>query len=137
MLTDDQRAYHREWYYKNADRRKKAAREYQKEYRKKNPEKCRAGAQKWKADNRDHTRNYLLKKTYGITLEQKEKMFEEQGNRCAICKNASTEGKNWHVDHCHKTKKVRGILCNHCNLMIGHAKDNAKTLLAAAEYLKK
>ena len=54
---------------------------------------------------------------YKITLEDYNKMFEEQGKACKICKTTEYrgKGKHMHVDHCHKTGKVRGILCNICN----------------------
>jgi hypothetical protein len=40
------------------------------------------------------------------------------------------------VDHCHTTGAVRGILCHHCNLLLGHAKDAEDTLLSAVTYLR-
>jgi hypothetical protein len=45
--------------------------------------------------------------------------------------------KKLDVDHCHNSGKVRGILCNPCNNMIGHAKDSVAALRAAADYLEK
>lgn len=91
---------------------------------------------KWRSDpefrRQKQDRNLLA--LYGITLEQKQALFEKQGASCAICKSNSPVIR-WHLDHCHRTKRVRGILCNNCNLMIGHAKDNPQTLIEAANYL--
>lgn len=76
---------------------------------------------------------YLLKK-YGITKDEYERLSEEQGHRCAICGGSGS--RRLVVDHCHETKRVRGLLCNHCNLMLGHARDSAQVLRAGAEYLE-
>src|SRR5258705_3196957 len=83
-------------------------------------------------------RSQNLQALYGITLEQKEALLKSQNGACAICTELRHEDINsWHVDHCHQTKQVRGILCNHCNLMIGHAKDSPDVLMSAARYLKR
>lgn len=77
-------------------------------------------------------RHYL----YGVTPEQYAALLEQQDNRCAICRTDTPGGKGgWHVDHDHDTKAVRGLLCHNCNLMLGHAQDNADTLRAALAYL--
>lgn len=78
-----------------------------------------------------------LRNNYGITLRQWEDIFDSQGCKCAIC--GSTEPNHasgqFVVDHCHEFGQVRGILCGHCNIMLGHAKDDINTLFAAAMYL--
>ena len=56
-----------------------------------------------------------------------------QRNKCAICKNKLPV--RFHVDHCHNTKKVRGILCGSCNIGIGNFKENIKSLKGAIAYL--
>jgi hypothetical protein len=59
--------------------------------------------------------SHLLSK-YGITPEQRADIYQAQGGACAICERALEEfGKQTHVDHCHTTGTVRGILCNTCN----------------------
>lgn len=109
---------------------------YQRKWRANNREKSNQHARDYRAKNPNKVRSFNLKKTYGITLDQFNDLFRLQGSVCAICKGGESTGKNWHVDHCHNTDKIRGILCHSCNLMIGHAEDNTKTLLAAVEYLK-
>lgn len=65
-------------------------------------------------------------------------MFAAQGCVCAICgANAPGGHGGWHTDHCHNTDRVRGILCHHCNLMLGNARDNNHTLAKAIDYLGK
>lgn len=79
--------------------------------------------------------NTRLVRDYGVTLEQRDALFESQGFACAICKSDTSSKKGWHVDHCHKTNVVRGVLCHYCNVMLGMAKDNPSTLIKAASYL--
>lgn len=45
-------------------------------------------------------------------------------------------GKNLDVDHCHDSGKVRGVLCNPCNVILGHARDRPDLLESAAKYLR-
>lgn len=79
----------------------------------------------------------LIKQRYGITAEQKAAMLAGQGGQCAICSTtAPATISGWHVDHCHSTKTVRGILCQHCNNMLGMAKDDPEILAKAIQYLK-
>ena len=78
------------------------------------------------------------KRTYGISLKDYDKMFQEQGGVCKIC---NLPGKHkLHdrlcVDHDHITGKVRGLLCDSCNRGIGYLKDDERILQQAIEYLR-
>lgn len=55
---------------------------------------------------------------------------------CECCGTSSPGSRGWHLDHCHSTKRFRGIICSSCNWMLGHAKDNPKRLQVAVRYLK-
>jgi hypothetical protein len=103
------------------------------------PVKNAARTKEWRDNNRDRwlkiQRNSELKKSYGITLNQKDELINKQKHKCAICETTDPGTKGWCVDHCHKTKVIRGILCNFCNLMLGYARDNTATLAKAAKYL--
>lgn len=77
-------------------------------------------------------RDQYLKRTYGISLLDWEEMFTRQGSVCKICQKRK---KRYDTDHCHKTGKVRGIICHRCNVMLGHARDNQAILLAGYQYL--
>lgn len=74
---------------------------------------------------------------YGITREEYEAMFQRQGERCASCGSSEAGFRGWHIDHCHTTGIVRGILCRKCNLGIGYFDDDTEKLLAAVRYLEK
>lgn len=76
-----------------------------------------------------------LKCKYGLTPESRGVMFGMQEGLCAICAGVLAGKRNLHVDHDHKTGRIRGLLCQRCNLILGHAKDNPMTLQAASRYL--
>jgi hypothetical protein len=81
-------------------------------------------------------RKSKLKRHYGITQDQFDAMLMAQGNACAICRSEEPSGAgSFHVDHCHTTQRVRGLLCHHCNLGLGNFKDNPESLTAALKYL--
>lgn len=63
-------------------------------------------------------------------------MYEAQGGRCAICKQAPPEGQFLHIDHDHKTEVRRGLLCPACNMGLGQFNDDVVRLLAAVDYLR-
>jgi len=86
----------------------------------------------------DKYKDYALRKTYGISIESYNAMIESQGRVCAIClKCFSKNKKKPHVDHCHATGKIRGILCHNCNLGIGQFEDNVEHLSNAIQYLER
>jgi hypothetical protein len=77
-----------------------------------------------------------FKSKYGITVEQRDALFKAQGFVCAICASPTPNTKSgWHTDHDHQTGRVRGVLCHHCNLLLGNARDNPLILSSAARYL--
>lgn len=78
----------------------------------------------------------MLKRQYGITLKEYNKMLKKQGGVCKLCR-AKKNRRALSVDHYHKTGKVRGILCHHCNLALGGFKDNIKVMRKAIKYLEK
>ena len=75
-----------------------------------------------------------LKKLYGMTLEQYQDLLAAQANRCAICNRLFK--KTPLIDHCHKTGKVRGLLCRACNTGIGSFRDDPTLTEAATRYLQ-
>lgn len=77
-----------------------------------------------------------IKIAYGISRDEYLELLGEE-SLCKICKNELIVTKHIHVDHCHTNGVIRGILCNHCNRMLGAAKDNVQTLQNAIDYLNK
>lgn len=71
---------------------------------------------------------------YGLTAEQYDQMLADQDSRCAAC--GCEQGKRpFHVDHCHATGQIRGLLCMNCNSALGHAKDDVQRLRSLIDYL--
>jgi len=142
--------------YERHKERKKAA---NKKWAEDNPDKIKRISQKWRDNHREQkraeSREYSKTRTpeqrkrawllnrYGITQEQYEAMHEAQGGLCAICRQPEAslhpktgKPKTLSVDHCHKTGKVRGLLCHICNFCIGAAQEDINRLQAAIDYLK-
>jgi len=85
---------------------------------------------KCRSEQRGHHRRLH---EYGLTFEEYSALLDEQEGRCAICRE-EFEGAP-HVDHDHETRKVRGLLCHHCNTGIGLLR-NVKILKQAISYLR-
>ena len=78
--------------------------------------------------------------SYGVGLREVERMYLEQGGKCAICGTAGFKQRDCHssglnLDHCHNTGRVRGLLCHNCNRAIGLMKDNPEIMRRAVEYV--
>lgn len=108
------------------------------EWRNKNREKYNLIAKDWRRNNREAERKYNLRKR-GITSKEYELMLKEQNGSCKICGKGYEKQryKRLAVDHCHKTKKVRGLLCYQCNSALGLFYDNSELLGKAIAYLEK
>jgi hypothetical protein len=117
----------REYYQKN----KVVLLEKAREYRTKNREKTRA------ADNKYKKENYLklLVGRYGLSVEQYNELLAQQKNSCLICNEVFT--RTPHIDHCHTTGMVRGLLCNLCNVGLGAFRDEETYLNNAIKYLRR
>lgn len=77
-------------------------------------------------------------KKYGLSVDDVEAMLKAQDGKCAICGEKNSGNRiNLYVDHDHKTGKVRGLLCHHCNTGIGQLGDDIRLVQAAVEYLKR
>ncbi len=123
-------------------RNSKARVAYNKARAQRNPGQYAATKKAWKDRNpskhHDSTRASWLKSKYGITPEDYDQMLVKQHGCCGICGvDAPSRGnKYFAVDHCHKTGRVRGLLCNECNRGMGLLRDSSDLCRKAAEYLE-
>ena len=79
-----------------------------------------------------------LKKNYGLTVEQYNKMYADQNGLCGCCGASSGAfNRRLHVDHDHVSNQVRGLLCTRCNPGLGYFEDSIEKLEMAILYLKK
>ena len=110
-------------------------------YRTEHADEIKARARRYRAEHRaehaERRADYQLQYTFGITLADYDRMLEVQGGGCAICGMTPEENKQrLAVDHNHETDVVRGLLCQGCNLGLGHFCDSLELTRAAALYLE-
>jgi hypothetical protein len=151
-VKEKRKEYQRIWYLKNQEGQKLKRKKYYKEHKEEvlvrakkyrdaveitpqQREKNRKKARKYRFENKEKYKGYVLERRYGIGLEKYNEMLKNQDNKCPICGCFLEDTKNTHVDHCHETGTVRGILCRQCNLLLGHAKDDLNILQGAIKYL--
>lgn len=148
---EKKRAYFRDWYAANAEQvigdskrwaeeNPAKVRENNKRWRVKNPGKVRQQQRRWHDTNPEKSRakrrsDNLAK--YGLSVEQYDELWAAQKQRCKLCSEDKPRGGKWVVDHCHDTGVVRGIICNQCNIGLGHFSDDPAKLQAAIDYLQR
>jgi protein-arginine kinase activator protein McsA len=95
-----------------------------------------------KSEDPDYLRRTHLRDYYGWSLESFSEVLNAQDHKCACCgTNDPGPGGMWHVDHRHDfsrkdAKGRRALLCHHCNVGLGHFRDDPERLRGAAEYLE-
>lgn len=128
-----------------------------KRWRRNNPEKYKAQTRRYYVKHRaarlayEKERSKLphrmqmnkaasLRHHYGASVSTFDRLLAAQGGVCAICllppAQTSRTSMSLHVDHCHATKEIRGLLCHSCNAGLGRFKDDAARLERAACYLR-
>lgn len=97
----------------------------------------RAASKRWREENRDRHADNHAKWLYGIEHGTYADMLAKQNGRCAICGTDEPGNgvRRFHIDHCHSSKKVRGLLCDQCNRGLGIFRDSVKLLSSAIDYL--
>jgi nitrate/TMAO reductase-like tetraheme cytochrome c subunit len=129
---------------------------HQTRWRKDNPDKGKEYNDRWRDRHPDYEQkelyrsaeykratylsvgwDHFLKKTYKLSAEGFRTKLAAQGGGCAICgrRDSGEAGRQMHVDHCHKSGVIRGILCAPCNKGIGMLADSPDRLMSAATYL--
>ena len=95
--------------------------------------KKKNGLDSWCRTCRASYRNEINRGRHrSVISDEQLKEIKNSITACIIC---GAEGKLV-VDHCHKTGRIRGMLCNHCNRGLGHFRDDPTLLEFAAEYLR-
>lgn len=84
--------------------------------------------------NKRQVRNLDLLRDFGITIEEYELMLLNQNYKCKICDKPETK-RAMSVDHCHKTGKIRGLLCMKCNCAIGFLYEDPVIIKNCLKYL--
>ena len=122
--------------YQCKDCAKKAAKKYRQSEKGKVSSRRFRHSERGKISKRQSDIRYKLRR-YNITLEEYTRKFNEQNGCCAMCGRSQLEFKNaLAVDHDHKTRKNRGLLCVNCNRIVGvFENESAKKLVQ--EYLVK
>ena len=111
---------------------------YQSRHRAENYELYRSKERARQGTRTNGKRAWHRKRKYGISESEWHDLLAAQNDACAICGSSEPGGQwqNWHTDHDHKTGMVRGLLCNGCNLGLGHFQDDPERLEAAAAYIR-
>lgn len=102
-------------------------------YRVRNPNRVKINNEAFRKRNP----GYHRARTYGLSIDDVASMKDKQGNKCAICKiYEEHSSRELVVDHCHRTGRVRGLLCFKCNAGLGQLQDSVEMLKAAIIYLE-
>lgn len=138
---DCKRKYEREYLLNNPNVREKA-KERSRKHHLDNLEKANDKSRQYYYQNKDRakvwSKDYRLRRDYGITLEDYQSMLTSQSSGCAICGATPEEGKaSLHVDHDHITGKIRALLCGRCNTTLGRMEENTKLLQRMIDYINK
>ena len=146
---EENRIYMQEYYKNNKQRWNKRSPEKQAEYNAKRRAKyavcdetkkrAREKVKEWQSANPRKRLNQRMR-AYGLSVDEYEAMLARQKGTCAICgrepSGGSTSESRLHVDHCHETGVIRGLLCGNCNHGIGKFKDDIQLLEKAIVYLR-
>jgi len=99
-----------------------------------NKEKRKAYLIKYKKNHKElyanSMRKYFYKRDYNITIDEYNKIFNNQNGSCKICGRHQSEFKQrLCIDHDHKTGKIRGLLCHPCNRFLGYINDDINNII--------
>lgn len=127
------RATARKWDEENKEKKKRSKAEWDA----KNPEARQRHMEKLKRERPEYFKEKHLQYQYGMSADQYASMVIDQNNSCATCGKPAeeTHRKRLFVDHCHKTGKIRGLLCQQCNTALGMVDDDVQRLSSLISYL--
>lgn len=130
MLTDAEKL----------ERQRKWGRESSARFKLKHPDRVITITKKATKKSTNKRKRHKLLKRYGITELEYSEILAKQGGHCALCPATTFlpgQNKSLAVDHDHASGKVRGLLCQPCNLMLGYARDLPEKLEEGASYLRR
>jgi hypothetical protein len=127
-------------------RTKEQIKEYQRQYRENNRGKARENSRRWREKNlvrsREYARRYrtdegstYYEDKYGITMAERDAMYEFQKGLCGVCGKPLEE--TYHVDHDHVSGKVRSLAHGYCNLLLGVVEKKRELIAKIFVYLEK
>ena len=127
-------ARRRTWYEQNRDRELARVSAWQAA----NAERVRATQRAFRESGKKRLSNRKahLKRKYGLTLEAYDELLAAQGGGCAICGRTPKSDIALHVDHCHRSGAIRGLLCFRCNNALGDLDHDLELFRAATAYLE-
>ena len=122
------------WYTANREREIGRVKEWQQA----NPERVNENHRRNNArpERKRAMRDAYYRRTFGISADEFDVLLEAQGGCCAICRGRPERASSLHLDHCHDTGAIRGVLCGRCNQGLGLFGDDAALLDAAVRYLR-
>ena len=127
------------------EKNRERIREYQKKWTESNSDRVKHNAVRYYQENKDKIADQQLMATYGIARDQYWRILASQGGGCRVCGSLSPgKGRYFAVDHNHSCCPgssscgdcIRGLLCVHCNVGLGHFRDSIETLYSAIAYLE-
>ena len=130
--------YDKQWFLNNKKKRHQSNKQWRlnnKEYNRKRVKKYI----KHKLElNPNYIRNQNIQHLHHISQSDYEALLKNQNYKCLGCNiDINQYGKNFVIDHCHTTNKIRGLLCSNCNISLGMAQDNPNILRNLANYLER
>lgn len=150
QTREERLEYMRKWRERNRKRLRAQARSYyrrnketvkarNKAWADANAERVRERRRGYYQENKDAFRDSFLRRRYGIGIEDWNALLEAQDGNCAACGEPEGEesAMRFHLDHCHSTGKVCGIIHSRCNRLAGMAGDDPEIVGRIAEYLRR
>lgn len=135
-LRENRRRYEASLPPERREARRRSRRESAKAWAKRNPEKARENATQYRksAHGSRKRQEHSLLSRYGISLAEFDRLVASQGGHCASC---GRSGKQLVIDHSHRTGKVRGLICQRCNVLIGYMERDSESVAKCRSFIEK
>ena len=133
------REYARLWRERNKETLREKKRQWHKNKKEETKQNDKIRRQKWEKENPVRKEAYRINRKFKLgSISEAQKLVERRiSETCNACGTPNGGGHMSHIDHCHRTGKVRGILCSKCNVALGQVKDSVDQLKKLIVYLEK